>query len=172
MSSSFAITESSSYTIVHARHKAAKVAADLKRLQRHYGKPDDPLIEKYEQELIALLRAGYLGTVKYGFYRNGRFIEPTLHYDAKDLYGAASADDDPGQVRPWADVSGADFHSYLTYSASWDKLSWAERDAFKKTLPFYRKGADEPGVDGYLQPDLTYSAGGRALGRSSLRSVL
>ena len=41
MSYSFTESESTSFTVTHARHMAAKVATDLKRLQRLYGRPGD-----------------------------------------------------------------------------------------------------------------------------------
>lgn len=169
MSTSFSITESVTFTIVHARHMAAKVAADLKRVQRFYGQPSDSSIANYEAEITEFLRAGYLGTVYYGFKRNGNWIEPTLKYTAKDLNGTGT-DDDPGRVRAGADVTGASFSSYLTYSASWDNLSQSEQDAFKKGLPISRNNASEPGISGYLADDRTYSAGGRSLNRATVRS--
>lgn len=172
MSQSFTIaeTQSQTFTVTHARHMAAKVATDLKRLQRFYGKPSDSSIADYEEEVIALLKAGYLGTVTYGFKREGEWIEPALRYTALDLAGLSANDDDPGKVRPGADISGATFYSYLTYSSAWDKLTTDEQDQFKKGLPFYRGGASEPGISGYLQDDRTYSSGGRALSRASVRS--
>jgi hypothetical protein len=170
MSSSYTTSEAVTFTVTHARHMAARVAADLKRLQRFYGKPSDTDIEGYEEEVIALLRAGYLGTVTYGFQRHGSWIEPTLRYTARELAGSAAKDDDPGRIRPGADVSGASFHSYLTYSDAWDGLTAAQRMAFKQELPFQRGGAAEPGVTGYFTSDLTYSAGGRALDRTVVRS--
>lgn len=170
MSYSFTESESTSFTITHARHMAAKVATDLKRIQRLYSQPDDLDIAKYEIEVIALLKAGYLGTVTYGFRRDSKWIEPTLQYTARDLAGFAANDDDPGRIRLGANVSNASFYSYLTYSPSWDALSFADRDAFKKSLPFYRGGAPEPAINGYLSEDLTYSSGGRALSRASVRS--
>ena len=39
MSDSYTISESESFTVTHARHMAAKVATDLKRMQRLYGSP-------------------------------------------------------------------------------------------------------------------------------------
>lgn len=170
MASSYSFSESTSFTITHARHMAAKVAADLKRLQRHYSAPSDANIAAYEEEVTLLLKAGYLGTVTYGFKRDGNWIEPTLRYTARDLAGLTGVDDDPGRIRPWADITGATFYSYLTYSASWDALTSAEREAFKKTLPIFRGGAAEPEISGYLESDNTYSAGGRTLGRASVRS--
>jgi Bacterial HORMA domain family 1 len=170
MSYSFSYTESSTFTVTHARHIAAKVATDLKRMQRFYGNPSDADIARYEVEVIALVKAGYLGAVTYGYKKDGKWIEPTLRYTARELTGSTANDDDPGRVRPGADISGAVFHSYLTYSAAWEQLDQAERASFKATLPFFRNGAAEPGVSGYLSNDRTYSSGGRALDRSAIRS--
>lgn len=170
MTSSFTLTESRTFTVTHARHMAAKVATDLKRMQRLYGAPSDLDIANYEAELIDLMTAGYLGKVTYGFRRDGAWIVPTLRYTAQDLAGAAANDDDPGRIRPGADITNATFYSYLTYSASWHGLTAEQQTAFKLTLPFVRGGAPEPGVNGYFNPDRIYSSGGRALNRDSVRS--
>lgn len=170
MSYSYTQTETTSFTATHAKHIAAKVATDLKRMQRLYGSPSDALIMKYEAEATEFLKAGFLGSVTYGFKRDGQWIEPTLGYTAADLAGGSATDDDPGRVRPGADVSGASFYSYLTYSRTWWQQSPAQQELFKKTLPFVRDVADEPGVNGLLQHDRTYSSGGRSLNRSSVRS--
>ncbi|HCY55662.1 MAG TPA: hypothetical protein DF715_09095 [Oceanicaulis sp.] len=170
MSASFTVTEAKTFTVTHARHMAAKVATDLKRLQRLYGKPSDTSIAEYETEVIELLKAGYLGKVTYGFRRNDSWIEPTLIYTARDLADSSANDDDPGRIRPGANISGASFYSHLTYSAAWDRLSESEQDSFKKPLPFYRGVAPAPTINGYLSNDRTYSSGGRALDRASVRS--
>ena len=172
MSYSFTTTQSTTFTITHARHMAAKVAADLKRMQRFYRFPDDQRIDRFEEEIVELLKAGYLGTVTYGFRRDGQWIEPTIRYTAQDLYGASADDDDPGRVYPGADISGASFYSYLTYSTAWNNLTDAEQEAFDQRLPVKRTGAPEPSVNGYLVADRTYSAGGRALSRASVRGWL
>jgi hypothetical protein len=156
--------------VTHARHLAAKVSTDLKRLQRFYGSPSDTEIAQYEEEAIELLKAGYFGTLTIGFKRDGNWIEPTLRYTARELDGMQSADDDPGRIRAGANVANAGLYNYLTYSTKWDALSATERDAFKKRMPFYRGNASEPGVTGYLQEDRVYSSGGRALNRSTVRS--
>lgn len=170
--STYTYTEASTFTITHARHMAAKVATDLKRLQRFYGTPSDAAIADFEEELVQLVRAGYLGTVTYGFKKGEAWIEPTLRYTARQLAGGASAnDDDPGRVRPGANTDGAAFYSYLSYSSSWNLLSQAERERFAKELPFQRGGAPEPVVSGYLSTDRSYSAGGRALDRASVRAI-
>lgn len=170
MSYSFSYTDTLTFTRTHAKHMAAKVATDLKRMQRFYDRPGDGEIAEYEAEAIEFLKEGYLETVRYGFQRNGNWIEPTLVYTARDLAGGSANDDDPGRVLPGADIRGASFWSYMSYSVLWYLLSDAEREAFLRRVPFRRSGAPEPGIDGYLSADLVYSAGGRALERATVRS--
>jgi Bacterial HORMA domain family 1 len=170
MTDSYTISDSQSFTVTHARHMAAKVATDLKRMQRLYGSPSDDSIADYQAEIIEFLKAGYLGTVSYGYRRDGNWIEPMLRYTARDLFESAANDDDPGRVQPGANVTGAKFYSYLSYGGAWSKATAAEREAFRRRLPFRRGDAPEPGVNGYMADDRTYSAGGRALNRASLRS--
>ena len=170
MSYSYTITDTTTFTRTHARHIAAKVATDLKRMQRFYGEPSDNWIDAFEAEAVEFLKGGLLDKVAYGFRRNGGWIEPTLIYTSRDLMGIAASDDDPGRVRPNAQISGASFHSYLTYNSTWNQLTREQREDFAKRLPFQRTEGAEPGVSGYWSRDLTYSAGGRALDRASLRS--
>lgn len=170
MSYSFTSTETTTFTITHARHMAAKVATDLKRIQRLYGSPNDAAIADYESEVIELLKGGYLRTVSYGFRRNGEWIEPMVRYTARELAGASVSDDDPGRIRAGANIDGASFYSYLTHSDAWDRLTETERDTCRGRLPIKRGGAPEPTVNGYLTSDRTYSSGGRALDRVSVRS--
>ena len=170
MSLSYTYTESVTFTVTHARHMAAKVATDLKRMQRFYGSPSDADIDDYETEVTEFLKEGYLGAVTYGFRRDGKWIEPTLRYTARDLAGGSANDDDPGKIRASANVIGASFYSYLTYSSAWYNLSESEKENFRKRLPFRRGGAPEPGISGYLADDRTYSSGGRAIDRASVRS--
>jgi len=84
--------------------------------------------------------------------------------------GTSATDDDPGKIRPGRDISGANFHSFLTYSAAWSQLSQEEKRQFEATLPFSRTTGTEPGVSGYFSSDKTYSAGGHALDRTTVRS--
>jgi hypothetical protein len=170
MSSSYTISGSETFTVTHARYLASKVATDLKRIQRFYGKPSNETIANYEVEITGLLKEGYLGVVTYGFKRDGKWIVPTLKYTAKALSGLVATDDDPGRIRPGANVDGASFGSYLTYSSAWKKLSTEEKEAFKRNPPFERGDSDEPGMSGYLSEDKVYSTGGCALNRATLRS--
>jgi hypothetical protein len=170
MSYSYTLSETTTFTVTHAKHMAAKVATDLKRLQRLYGGLTDENIAQYESEITELLRAGYLREVTYGFRRDDKWIEPTLRYTAQDLAGGSANDDDPGRIPPGADISGASFYSYLSHNSAWNNLSDADKEAFEAQLPFRRTGAPEPGINGYLSNDRTYSAGGRALNRATVRS--
>lgn len=170
MSQSFTLSNTVTFTVTHARHIAAKVATDLKRLQRLYGTPLDGWITAFENEVIELLKGGYLKEVTYGFKLGDKWIEPTLRYTAQDLAGASANDDDPGRIRPGVNITGASFYSYLIYSQAWHNLSTNEQQNVKSRLPIQRGGADEPGLNGYLSSDRTYSSGGRALNRFTLKS--
>jgi HORMA domain-containing protein len=164
-------TTTTTFTVTHARYLASKVETDLKRVQRLYnGEPSDARIANYGKEMVELLKGGYLSKVTYGFKRDGQWIEPTLIYTARDLQLGSFADDDPGRIRASADISGATFGSYLEYSDAWHALSASEQAAIERNLPFQRGGADSPRVNGYLVDDRTYSSGGRALTRSSVRT--
>ncbi len=171
MSYSFTASESKTFTVTHARHLAAKVATDLKRMQRFYLTPSDDHIANLEGELTELLRQGYVSNVTYGFRRGENWIEPTLRYTAKEL-SDHGIDDDPGRVLPGKNIDGAAFHNYLVYSDAWHNLNPAEREAIKSKLPIQRTGADQPSTGGlHFADDRTYSSGSRSLGRSTLRSA-
>lgn len=168
--SSYSYTESATFTVTHARHMAAKIATDLKRMQRFYGQPYDWQIAEFEGEATEMMKAGYLSDVTYGFQRNGQWIEPTLMYTSRDLSGGAANDDDPGRILPGKDVSGAAFASFLNPTMAYLLLPVGQRETFDGTLPIQRTSGSEPSVNGYMASDRTYSAGGRALDRSSVRS--
>ncbi len=158
------------FTVTNAKYIASKVAADLKRVQRFYNAPNDSLIQSFELELVEFLKNGVLDSVTYGFQRNGQWIEPTLKYKAQELFGITTRDDDPGSIKPNADVTGASFCSYLNYNDSWARKTESERNEFYKNLPFIRTNGSEPSVKGYLSNDLTYSSGDRALSRASVKN--
>ena len=165
---SYTFEESTTFTIVHARHMAAKVATDLLRFQRFYGKPSNSQIDAYEAELTALIKEDYLQTVTYGFRRNGRWVV-ALRYHAV-AGGQLVADDDPGKLKPDADVSNCLFGSFLEHNLKWFVLTTQAQASFCKTLPFQRSDGTQPGVEaGYWSEDLTYSAGGRGISRSVIK---
>lgn len=162
-------TGSDTFTRTSARHVASKVAADLCRIQLGYGRPNDATIDDYEAELVELLAGGYVKRVTYGFKRNGKWIPPTLKYEAR-LDGTLVTDDRAGKIPRGCNVAGASFTSYLVYSSSWYALSQTERDAIKKTLPFQRSYGDEPTAgSGTWSADKSYSHNGGGMNRSALR---
>lgn len=157
-------------TATHARHIASKVAADLKRIQRIYqvGRPTDSEIDDYQEEIALLLDKGYLDTVTYGFKRGERWVF-ALRYRAMggSLHGGS---DDPGGIGHRADVSGASFYSFLSYSRSWSNLSLAERESFKAKLPLRRVGRDEPGIEnGHWIESRKYLSGELGVQRSLIK---
>ncbi len=170
MSHSFTATKTTSFTVTHARHISAKVVTDLKRMQRFYGSPNDEKIVEYAVELIILLKHGCFGTVTYGFLRDGKYIQPTIKYTAQDLEGASANDNDPGRIYLGADISGAAFYTHLTYNSAWYSLTSQEKEELECQIPVKRSDRVEPTVNGYFLHDKTYSAGGRALNRASVRS--
>ena len=94
-------------------------------------------------------------------------MEPTIRYTAQQL--SSGIDDDPGRLAINANIAGAQFNTYLTYSSKWNNLTYLEKEKFEKSLPFQRTGANEPGINGYLSSDKTYASGGIALNRSMVR---
>lgn len=170
--SSYSYTNSNTqtFTLTNAKYLASKVVTDLKRMQRFYGSPSDSQIEIYEKELIEFLKGGYLTEVSYGFKRNGNWIERTLKYTARDLAGMINTDDDPGRLRPNADIAGASFYSFMVTNSNFSALTAYQQEQFEAQLPFVRGGASAPGVSGYFSSDKVYSSGGRSLDRSSVKS--
>lgn len=169
MSSSYSYSFSETFTLLHARVLASKVATDLRRFQRFYSSPSDTDIQNYESELTQLLKHDVVDTVVYGFKRAGKWTEATVKYRALSG-GNLATDDDPGKIRPSLDIVGARFASFLSYNSKWSRLSESERQAIERSLPFQRSTSATPALEsGYWNDDLSYSAGGRGLGRSSVR---
>jgi len=168
MSESYTISAAETFTILHARRIASKVATDLQRFQRFYGAPPDNWIRDYEAELVELLKHGVLHTVVYGFQRRERWTAASVQYTALSD-GTLVSDDDPGKIRPDLDVAGASFTSFLDYNEKWSRLSPAERAAVRAACPFERVAGSSPPLErGYWARDLTYAAGGRGIGRSTV----
>ena len=169
MGTTFSFSESNTFTVVHARHIASKVATDLKRFQRFYGSPSDGWIDLYEGELIALLTQDVLSDVVYGFKRNGMWTQAAVRYVAANG-GVLAADDDPGKIRPGFDITGANFTSFLVYNDKWNRLTESARQGIQATYEMRRTTGDTPGLEnGHWADDLNYFAGGRGLGRSVVR---
>lgn len=163
-------TNTVTFTITDAKKIASKVATDLKRIQRFYGDPSEARIRMYEEEIVELMKAGFLYKVTYGFQRDDKWIEPTLVYTSKDLGSLAGDDDDPGTIRPGANIEGATFKSFLETNSAWSNLSSDEQKTFEDKLTINRTSGDAPSISGYLKSDKTYSSGGKSLERSVVKN--
>ena len=169
MSSSYSISTTETFTIVHARYIASKVATDLMRFKRFYNSPPDEWINNYEAELIHLLKHDVVENVIYGFKREEKWTEATIRYTVLPD-GTISTNDDPGKIRPGLDIVNASFTSLLTYNSKWLRLSSLEQAAIKNGCPIQRSTGSAPMLEvGYWADDLSYSAGGRGLGRSTIK---
>ncbi|MCP4201935.1 MAG: hypothetical protein GY769_08380 [bacterium] len=169
MTASITITAAETFTLAHARRIASKVATDLLRFQTLYRSPSTVWIDKYETEMVELLRHDGIKNVVYGFKRDGKWTEAAVRYKALPG-GILVADDDPGKIRPRLDVAGASFTSFLSYSGQWFNLPAHQRVAIERKLPFQRSFGESPPLEtGHWSDDLNYYAGGRGLGRSTVR---
>ena len=168
MSSSYTDTTTESFTILHARYLASKVATDLQKFHRFYnGQPTLEWIEKYEKELAVLLKYKAISSVIYGFKRNGKWTEAAVQYTVM-ADGTLVSNDDPGKIRPGLDVAGANFTSFLHWKTA--HLSAEESVAMEKEMPFSRNTTEAPQLEaGYWANDLNYAAGGRGLGRATVK---
>ena len=163
-------TRTSTFTIANARYVTSKIKADLKLLQRAYGSPTNADIDAFGEEAAILLKDGYLGTVTYGFRRDGSWVV-ALKYTAQPN-GTLAADDRAGGIPRGVDISGTQFHSYLTYSTKWDWLSMGERERINDSLPITRTPGPEPGTNGgYWSADRSYSSNGSGVARGAFRPL-
>ena len=135
MSTAIQFPTPTTFTVTHARHMAAKVATDLKRMQRLYGSPSDAEIADYEAE------ADRAAEGRLSRHRDLR-LSPQRRLDRADAAlhgagsrGAAANDDDPGRIRPGANIAGATLlHLSDLQRARGTTLTAAEQSAFKTHL--------------------------------------
>jgi hypothetical protein len=153
MSSTF--TRSETFTRSDAKYVASKMAADLYRMQRLYGRPTDSEIENTILEVIELLWRGYLLDVHIGFKRNGTWVV-AVRYEAHN-----------GGL-----VTGATHYNYLRYNNAFFALSPDERERIEASLPWRRTTGNLPGNGGgYWAIDRTYSRNGGGTARSTFRAA-
>ncbi len=163
MTQSYSGTEA--WTRTNARKVAGKVAADLRGMQQAYGLPSDKAIEDYTVELTEFLAGGHVQEVSYGFMRDGKWIAgAALKYTA-DMNGDLATDDRSGKIPRGADITGAEWHSFLSYSEKWNNLSATERESVRNRLPFRRTAGAEPA--GLWLSDKTYSSAGCGVRRAT-----
>ena len=162
-------TTSETFTITHARHLASKIAADLRLCSNYYGTPSESDIYNYTEELIILLKDGYVSTYEFGFEKNNTRIVSCKY--AVRSNGSITTDDRAGKIYSCADISGANFYSFLSYSSAWLALTIEQKAKIQANYKIQRTPGCAP-VDGngYWSNDKTYSAGSTALNRGTFRS--
>jgi len=151
-------TTTTTFTRTNARYIAGKIAADLRQIQLFYGNPSDTDIDRYIDEAVEYLVAGYLHMVEYGFRKDGGWVI-SLRYEVR--YDGTVADTGPGRVHPNADIGGSSFYTFLRQNDAFFALPSAEQSAFKAKLPVNRSPGTEPGhINGHWEPGKSYSSGG------------
>ena len=151
---------SQTFTLSHAKYLAGKVLADMDRCRQIYGKPLYSKLADYQEELIQLLRNGYIETYEFGFEDSGetRVVSWKYWVQFGDLVGG---NDRPGSIYRRADIAQASFFNFVTWTTKWWELSDAEREAVESSLPFRRGvGNERKDGHGYWKDDKGYSSTG------------
>jgi HORMA domain-containing protein len=167
--STYTTSTSETFTITHARHLVSKIAADLRLSSNYYGTPTESMILDYIEELVVLLKDGYVSTYEFGFKTNDTRIVSCKYEVFND--GSITTDDRAGKIYSCADISGASFYSFLDYSSAWFALTPEKRGEIEASYKIQRTTGNAPGDgNGYWTNDKTYSSGGTALRRGTFRS--
>jgi hypothetical protein len=168
--STFTITQSTTFTVTHAKHLASKITADLNTCSRLHGQPSLASVEKYNEELVELLRYGYLKQYEFGFKRNEQRVLSWLY--EVDASGRISSDDRAGKMSAYIDLSGATFFNFMWPSSSYYDLTSDQHSAFVESHPVDRTNGDPPsdGAGCWTSTEKNYSAGGKGVSRKSFRS--
>lgn len=168
MTSTF--TNTATFTIVHARYLASKVAADMHLCAQYYGKPSEQQIREYAEELAQYLNAGYVEEYEFGYKKNGNRVV-SWRYKVNSS-GLLTTDDRAGKVVPYVDITGAIFFNFLTPNSKFFRLSESEQARFEAGLPFQRPGGQSPSDgSGYWTSDRNYFSAGCGLNRQTFQPV-
>lgn len=168
--STFSFTHSATFTVTHARHLASKIAADLNACSRLHGRPAISSVESYNEELVELLRYGYLSQYEFGFKRNEMRVLSWLY--EVDASGNISSDDRAGKMSAYIDLSGTVFFNFLCYSSKYHSLDSDQQASYKSSHSVNRTTGDPPtdGAGCWTVTEKSYSAGGTGISRRSFRS--
>jgi hypothetical protein len=162
------LTKTTTFTIIHARYLASKVAADLHLCARYYGEPSESGIRDFAEELAQYLSAGYIDEYEFGFKKNENRVV-SWRYKV-DSTGALTTDDRAGKVVPYVDIAGASFFNFLRQNSKFFSLSSADQAGFKASLPITRVVGEQPSDgSGYWVSDRNYFAGGCGLNRQTFQ---
>ena len=161
-------TKTATFTIIHARYLASKVAADMHICAQYYGQPSESRIREYAEELAQYLNEGYIQEYEFGFVKDGKRIV-CWRYKV-DSNGALTTDDRAGKVVPYVDIASAVFFNFLTQNSRFFKLSTDEQARFEAGLPFQRIGGKPPSDgSGHWVPDRNYFSAGCGLNRQTFQ---
>ncbi len=167
---SFSFTTTATFTIVHARYLASKVAADMHLCAQFYGNPPEARIREYAEELAQYLNMGYLQEYEFGFQKYDKRIV-SWRYKV-DSNGVLITDDRAGKVVPYVDITGARFFNYLTQNSRFFQLSSGEQSQFRAGLPLQRTSGEPPADGtGYWTLDRNYFSGGCGLNRQTFQPL-
>jgi hypothetical protein len=163
-------TRSESFTIIHARKLSSKVAADMHLCAQYYGRPSEDHIRNYAEELAQYLNEGYVEEYEFGYMKNNQRVV-SWRYKV-DENGVLTADDRPGKLVAYVDITGATFFNYLTQNRHFFQLSATQQARFKEALPVRRTDGEPPSDgSGYWVTDRNYYSGGRGLNRQTFQPV-
>ena len=132
-------TTTSTFTRTNARYLASKIAADLRQLRSFYGKPTSSrsttsMTNSSRCSLAAMSRATKRGSARHG----KRVVSERYTVSSSGL----AADERAGGIYARADISGASWFTFMTYSNAWWNLSDAARTAIKDSVPIDRTPGD------------------------------
>jgi hypothetical protein len=168
MTSSF--TNTATFTIIHARYLASKVAADMHLCAQYYGNPSEQRIREFAEELAQYINAGYIKEYEFGYKKNGNRVV-SWQYKV-DSNGLLTTDDRAGKVVPYVDITGATFFNFLTQNSRFFQLPAAEQARFESALPLQRTGGQPPSDGaGYWTSDRNYFSAGCGLNRQTFQPV-
>jgi hypothetical protein len=167
---SFSFTNTSTFTIVHARYIASKAAADMHLCAQYYGNPTESRIREFAEELAQYLNARYLQEYEFGFKKDGKRIVSWRY--RVDSNGLLTTDDRPGKVVAYVDVTGAVFFNFLTQNSRFFQLSHADQARFEAGLPIQRTGGEPPSDGaGYWTSDRNYYSAGCGMNRQTFQPL-
>jgi len=160
-------TTTTTFTRTNARYLASKIAADLRQLRAFYFRPSEQQIEDLYEELTEMLAGGYVATFEAGFRKGDKRIVTARYTIA---VGGSSDDERSGGIYARADVSGASWFTFMTYSDAWSQLTDLQRQKIRDSVPIDRTPGCEPNDgDGYWEAGRSYHSGGTSASRRGFR---
>ena len=161
------LTTSSTFTRTDAKYIASKVVADLRGIKDYYGQPNESQIEDFYEELVELLTGGYLKSVEYGFMQDNLRVV-TLYYEVRS--DGSLSDGKSGGIYARADISNAEWFSFLFYNEKWASLYDVDRQQIEERIPIKRTIGQSPqDGTGYWVTGNCYSSQGVGTQRRTFR---